>query len=115
MFWVVLIVLIVFSSLDNLIDAYRRKDPKYQEELLLKEKERSKDQEELIQLLHEYEGVECVLSFSNVYLISQYADKLSGKLVSVEDDWIEIEIGKEKKRKRIILKIEDISSVSKIV
>lgn len=115
MFWVFMIAMMLFLRIDDVIDLYKSKNPSYQKEQELKAKEKSKEKIELLNLLHEHHNMDCVISFNNMMLLSKYSDKLMGKIMTVEDNWLEIETGKAHKRKRIILKIDDISTVSKII
>ncbi|HEY4538102.1 MAG TPA: hypothetical protein VIG45_06575 [Erysipelothrix sp.] len=115
MFWVFMIVLLLYSSIESLVEAYKSKDPNYQKDQILKAEAKTKERLELRKLLEEQLGNPCVLSFNNFALISKYSDKCSGKITHVEDHWVALETGKDAKRKQIIFKIEDISSVSKII
>ena len=115
MFWVFMIVLLLYFSVESLVDAYKSKDPSYQKAQILKAEAKTKERLELRKLLEEQLGNPCVVRFNNYELISKYTDKCSGKVTHVEDHWVAIETRKGTKRKHIIFKLEDISGVSKIV
>jgi len=115
MFWVVMILLLISSIIDSLVEGYKRKDPSFQQSQVLKAEEKAKENRELRKRLQEEIGNTCLLSFSNLSLISEYSDKCRGKITHVEDHWLAVETGKNQKRKQIIFKIEDIRTVSKII
>ena len=106
-------LLMLYSKLDDIIDAFKSSDPAYQKEKEKLQREHLDQRFEITQRLEELIGAECQLESQQFYLMS-LPGKLQVKVVAVDSDWVEFTTDK-KKTGSLIMKIEDISTVSRIL
>lgn len=104
----------LFAKLDDVIELFKSKNPHYQHE---KEKEQIEHQEERIAIrkqLNEARGLSCRIMSNQLIYISADTD-INAKVIAVDDDWVELETTKKKKKIRLYLKVADITSVAKLL
>lgn len=116
MWWmiVLLIAIMLFSKLDDIIDLYKSKNPHYQKEKEQQQLERDHERSEIIQQLKASIDLDCQIESDNLIYMSK-PNKIDAKVVSVDDDWVEVITAKRTKKIKLFLKIENITSVSKIL
>lgn len=116
MWWVIFIIAIMLMSrLDDIIDLFKSKNPNYQKE---KEKEQLQDEQErleIVQQLRRSIGYDCQILSYDLVMMGFNGIKIKAKVVDLDDEWVEIETIKKRKEVKLLLKIKNISNVSKIV
>lgn len=115
--WPLVIVyaaLLLYTFLDDILSLFKSKDPHYQKEQERQQLEQKNEQSEIIQQLHALIGQECQLESRQFSLLSK-PNKLTAKILNVEDDWIEFSYTKKSKTSTILFQTKEIQSVSKII
>lgn len=115
MWWlfIVMVLLMLYSKLDDLIEVFKSHDPGYQKERQNQQREQLVQQLEIARSLEDLLGQECQLESGRFYLMSLPA-KVQATILTVDQGWVEFTL-LQKKPATIILKIEDISMVSRIL
>lgn len=115
MWWlfIMLIAVMVFAKLDEIIEAFKSNNPHYQKEKEKQQRIIDNERQEIVQQLKTFIGSECQIESKYFYIMSKPA-KLQVAITAVDDDWVEF-ITKQKKSVAMIIKIEDVISVSKIL
>jgi len=104
-----------FSPLGELIEVYKSKNPHYQKQELKRQAEHEQKKLAIRQRLKELVGVECLIKTNNLVLISAKISEIKGKIIDIDDQWLEVLVLRKKKKIKMILRTEEISSVSKIL
>lgn len=113
MWWIVsFIAIIIFSKLDDVIELFKSKNPHYQKEKEQQRLEKAQDRAEIVQQLKASIDLECEVESVDLYYVTNSSNKVDAKIINVDDDWVELLVGK---KKRLLLRNENISSVSKIL
>lgn len=115
MWWlfIILIVIMIYSKLDDVIEVFKNNDPNYIKEKEKQQRVLDNERQEIVQQLKTFIGLECQIESEYFYFMSKPA-KLQVEIKAVDDDWVEF-ITKQKKAASMIIKIEDVTSVSKIL
>lgn len=115
MWWlfVVMVFLMLYSKLDDIIDAFKTNDPVYQKEKERIQREQLDQRFEIAQHLEALIGVECQLESQQFYLMS-LPGKLDAKILAIDQEWVEFTVEK-KTTGTLFMKIEDITTVSRIL
>lgn len=115
MWWlfIVMIGLMLYSKLDDIIEVFKSNDPTYQKKKQAQEREQFTQQLEVAKRLEELLGQECQLESSQFYLLA-LPGKVQATIHTVSQGWVECTV-KQKKPITLILKIEDITMVSRIL
>ncbi len=106
------IAILIFSQLDDIIELFKKADPNYQKEKEQESKEQMNLQSELRQQLKESVGCRCQIENKQFDLMSK-PRKIIGRILAIEEDWLAFEI--EKNKNILILKVIDISNISKLL
>lgn len=117
MWWIVVIIIAVmlFSRLDDIIELYKSKSPHYQKEREKQQLEHDQERSEIIQQLKASINSECQIESNSLIYMSNSYNKLNAIVVNVDNDWVELLTNKKRKKIKLFLKIDHISSVSKIL
>ncbi|MEG0568831.1 MAG: hypothetical protein RR543_00450 [Erysipelotrichales bacterium] len=111
----VIVVYLLFSQLDKILDALRSNDPKYRDKKLREEQELNLEREQLIIDLKSNIGKTCKLSNNNMYFMSVSKMDIIGKIIDVDNSWVEIETVIKKKKVITIIRIDDIYGVQRVI
>ncbi|WP_440896766.1 hypothetical protein ACS127_01755 [Amphibacillus sp. Q70] len=118
MWWIIVIfvAIMLFSKLDDIIELYKGKSPDYQKEKEQQQLERDHERSEIIQLLKDSIDLDCQIESDDLIYMS-IGSKVVGKVINVDDEWVELLTTKRarKQKMKLFLKIEHISSVSKVL
>ena len=93
--WLFIIVcaIMIFTRLDDLIELFKSKDPNYQ---------KTKEKEQIELLNHRAE------------LVERLHSKLEVTIQAVDQDWVKLTV-KQRKPFELVVKVEDVTSVSRIM
>lgn len=113
--WLFIIVfaIMIFTRLDDLIELFKSKDPNYQETKEKEQIELLNQRAELVERLHSLIGLDCQIESQLFYLMS-LSSKVEVTIQAVDQDWVELSV-KQRKPFDLVVKIEDVTSVSRIV
>ena len=113
--WLFIIVfaIMIFTRLDDLIEFFKSKDPNYQETKEKEQFELLNHRAELVERLHSLISLDCQIESQTFYLMS-LPSKLEVTIQSVDQDWVKLSV-KQRKPFDVVVKIEDVTSVSRIV
>lgn len=115
MWWlfIIMILLILFSKIDDINELFKRNNPNYRKEKEQERHEQLNKQLEIMQRLKQLIGEECQLESNQLYLMS-LPNKVQARILAVDEGWVEFTVNKKKKI-TLVLKIEDIIAVSRIL
>lgn len=111
--FIIVIAIMVFTRLDDLIELFKSKDPNYQE---IKEKEaleQLQQIEERRERLNSLIGLDCQIESLEFYLMS-LPGTMAVTIQAVDQEWVKMTI-KQKKPFDLIMKVADITAVSRIL
>ena len=113
--WLFIIVfaIMIFTRLDDLIELFKNKDPNYQETKEKEQIELLNHRAELVERLHSLIGLDCQIESQTFYLMS-LPSKLEVTIQAVDQEWVKL-IVNQRKPLDLVVKIEDVTSVSRIV
>lgn len=117
MWWILafIVVMMIFSRLDSIIELAKSNNPNYQKQVELDILKKEKEQSEIVKQLHELKNVDCFIESDNLIYTSIQNNTIKGKVIDIDNEWVELESIIKKKNKKFYLKTSEISSVSKIV
>ncbi|MRI84459.1 hypothetical protein GIY09_00905 [Aerococcaceae bacterium WS4759] len=113
--WLFIIVfaIMIFTRLDDLIELFKSKDPNYQETKEKEQIELLNHRAELVERLHSLIGLDCQIESQTFYLMS-LPSKLEVTIQAVDQEWVKL-IVNQRKPFELVVKIEEVTSVSRIV
>lgn len=114
-FLLFLVVIALISKLDDIIELFKSRSPNYQEEQDKRQKNLKSERALLIAQLYDLEGGECQVTSTDLLYMFVGSTEITGSLCAVDNDWIELEVMRKRKKMRVFLRVDNIQSVSRIL
>lgn len=114
-----LVVFLFFLKSDKILEALKSKDPIFQKEKAEKQKLEIEERDELLSNLKENIGNICTIKSKELIYIAQ-KNEMTGKILDVDEDWIELEYTSKGLRKKetvnhLVFKTSNIESFSRSI
>lgn len=116
MWWILsFIAIILISKLDDILDFFKSKSPDYEKEKEQQRQEKAQERAEIIQQLKASIDLDCQIESDDLYYVTNSSNKVNATIISVDDNWVELIIRKKRKKRKLLLRNKNISSVSRIL
>lgn len=93
-----LIVVLLFTKLDAILEALKAKDPAYQEKILNRQKLEVEERQAMLRALKDMEGRVCTIKSSDLIYTHQNS-VLKARILEVDETWVRLEYASKKLKK----------------